>query len=156
MFSTLNKYLTIRQYNTICKYWKIIRKYKSKIDNFDYSKYKNYKYLDDEEIITKCIEHNNNLNQCYRQLQGRLTYFKQEYIIYVNKIGYKFNDHSQNEHLFNLLNNGYILIYTIDVLIAKEKEITEKKKAAQKSLQEIRKEMYSKKMYLLEEGELLE
>ena len=109
---SLNTYLNIKQYNVICKYWRIIEKYKSKLDNFDYSKYMSYEeFTDDEETIAEHIEHNNRIDKRYEKLQSRFNYYEQEYVNYVNKIGYKFNDQTQNEHLFNLLNNGILLYY---------------------------------------------
>ena len=92
----MNTYLNIKQYNVICKYWSIIEKYKSKLDNFDYSKYMSYEeFTDDEETITEHIEHiehNNRIDKRYEKLQSRLNYYEQEYVNYVNKIDYKFND----------------------------------------------------------------
>ena len=107
----LNTYLNIKQYNAICKYWRIIEKYKSKIDNFHlYVTYKDYnEFSDDEEIIAECVEHNNRIDKRFENLIGRLNYYEQEYTNYVNKIGYKLNDQTQNESLFNLLNNGILL-----------------------------------------------
>lgn len=66
-------------------------------------------FTDDEETITKCIEHNNRINKHYEKLQEQLNYYEQEYENNVNKIGYKLNDYTQNEHLFNLLNNEILL-----------------------------------------------
>ena len=106
----LNTYLSVKQYNVICKYWRIIETYRSKLENFDYSKYTSYEeFTDDEETIAECIEHNNHISKRYEKLEGRLNYYEQEYVKYVNNIGYNFNDQTQNEHLFNLLNNGIIL-----------------------------------------------
>ena len=94
----------------ICKYWRIIQKYKSKLENVNYSKYMSYEeFTDDEETITDCVEHNNRIFKCHEKLQGLLNYYEQQYAKYVNKIGYTFNDQTQNEHLFNLLNNGILL-----------------------------------------------
>lgn len=36
MNATLRQYLTINQYNNICRYWKIMNKLQYEIDNFDY------------------------------------------------------------------------------------------------------------------------
>jgi hypothetical protein len=107
----LNAYLNIKQYNAICKYWRIIEKYKSKIDNLHlYLKYKDYNETsDDEEMIAECVEHNNRIDKHFEKLKGQLNYYEQEYANYVNKIGYTFNDQTQNEYLFNLLNNGILL-----------------------------------------------
>jgi hypothetical protein len=110
MNTTLKTYLNAKQYNVICKYWRLIEKYKSKIENFDYSNYSCYEeFTDDEETIAECVEHNNRISKRYEKLEGRLNYYEQEYENYVNNIGYKFNDQTQNEHLFNLLNNGILL-----------------------------------------------
>ncbi len=111
MNAILKTYLNEKQYNMICKYWRIIEKYKSKLENFDYSsKYMSYEESsDDEETIAKCVEYNKRIEKHYHKLQGRLNYYEQEYVIYIHNIGYKFNDKTQNEHLFNLLNNGILL-----------------------------------------------
>jgi hypothetical protein len=102
--------MNAKQYNIICKYWKIIEKYKRQIENRRYA-YKDYsEYSDDEDYITECIEHNACVDNYYDILKGRLHYYEQGYANYVNKIGYKFNDQSQTEQLFNLLNNGIIMI----------------------------------------------
>lgn len=110
MNATLNTYLNVKEYNMICKYWRIIEKYKSKLENFDYSKYMSYEeFSDDEETISECVEHNKYISNRYKKLEGRLNYYEQEYVNYVKKIGYELNDRSQNENLFNLLNNGILL-----------------------------------------------
>ena len=36
MHPELNQYLTVRQFNKICKYWKMIEKYTNKIEKFNY------------------------------------------------------------------------------------------------------------------------
>ena len=82
METPLNAYLNVRQYNTICKYWKNMEKYKSKIEKFGYSKYR---------------------------LKERSESYEQEYFNYVIKIGYELNDRTQDECLFNFLNNGILL-----------------------------------------------
>lgn len=107
----LNAYLNIKQYNAICKYWRIIEKYKSKIDNLHVClKYKDYnEFSDDEEMLAECVKHNNRIDKRFEKLKGQLNYYEQEYANYVNKIGYTFNDQTQNECLFNLLNNGILL-----------------------------------------------
>ena len=104
MNSELNPYLNIKQYNKICKYWRIIEKYKSKIENFDYSKYWSYEeYTDDEDSIIECIEHNKHITNRYKKLEGRLMYYESEYIKYINNLGYELNDRMQSEYLFNLI-----------------------------------------------------
>ncbi len=111
MNSILNTYLNVKQYNIIVKYWKIIEKYKSKLKNFHYSnKYMSYEeFTDDEETIEECIKHNTSVSEHFKKLQGLLNYYEQEYENYINKIGYNLNEQNQNEHLFNLLNNGILL-----------------------------------------------
>ena len=103
----LNTYLNEKQYNAICKYWKIIENYKSKLDNFKYMSYE--EYSDDEETVAEYIENNEHVDLRYNILQGRLKHYEEEYMNYLYSIGYKFNDQSQNEHLFNLINNGILL-----------------------------------------------
>ena len=104
------KYLNIIQYNKICKYWHIIDKLKFNIKNFDNTQYLYYdEYSDDDDTIIECLSHNKIINDNYKQLLHKLDYFEQEYYIYIDKIGYKLNDQSYDEHLFNLLNNGILL-----------------------------------------------
>lgn len=109
MNSTLNKYLNLNQYNAIRKYWRLIEKYKLKLENFNSNHMSYEEFTDDEETIAECVEHNNRMSNRYEKIQGLLNYYEQEYVNYVNRIGYKFNDQTQNEDLFNLLNNGILL-----------------------------------------------
>jgi len=110
MKEIFNNYLTTIQYNKICKYWKVFEKYSYKLDNFDYSKYRSYEeFSDDEETILECIEHNKKLDNYIEKLRGKLIYQQQEYEKYINHIGFKLNDRTYDEILFNLLNNGIVL-----------------------------------------------
>lgn len=105
----LNQYINETQYNKICKYWNIINNLTYKLENFNYSKYKYYELSEDEETIKDCNLHNKRINKMYKLLIEKINYYENEYIAYINKIGFKFNDSEQNECLFNLLNNGVIL-----------------------------------------------
>jgi hypothetical protein len=107
---SLEKYLSIKEYNKICKYWRIIEKIKCKIDNFNYSNYMSYEeYSDNEEYITNCIIHNNVVKNRYITLNKKLNYFEDEYANYIKKLGFNFSDNTQDECLFQLLNNGILL-----------------------------------------------
>jgi hypothetical protein len=106
MNPTLTAYLTVRQYNAICRYWRLIEMYKSKIAHIDYSRYSCYEESDDEDYIAECVRTNTRLDNYMEKLGGLLAYYEQAYVDYVDRIGYKFNDQTQDEHLFNLLNNG--------------------------------------------------
>jgi len=106
----LEKYLTMRQYRTIIKYWKIIENVKKHIEKLNLPEYCNsdnsianinYYYnpfSDDRDSIISGIHY-----------IGTLDYFEKEYIQYIHKIGYKLSDQSQDECLFQLLNNGLLL-----------------------------------------------
>ena len=110
MNTELNKYLTVKEYNNICKYWRLIEKYTQLLKNFDHSKYKKYEnYLDDEEELLESIYYNKKLRNKWSMIEGKIKYYEEEYEKYVNKIGYKLSDQTQNEILFNLLNNGLIM-----------------------------------------------
>lgn len=104
-------YLTKIQYNKINKYWEIINKISYKLENFDYSKYMSYEYYsdDDEETIIECLKNNKKIDNYKEKLEGKFTYYQQEYEKYINSIGFELNDTTYDEHLFNLLNNGIIL-----------------------------------------------
>jgi len=110
MKDILKNYLTTIQYNKICKYWKVFEKISYKLDNINYSKYKSYEeFSDDEETILEYVEHNKKLDNYIEKLKGELIYHQQEYETYINSIGFKLNDITYDETLFNLLNNGIII-----------------------------------------------
>jgi hypothetical protein len=102
----------MKQYNTIRKYWRIIKKYELKIDNA-YTRYDAVAYYelesDDEDQNNEIYKHNERIDELIYTLKGKLDYYEKEYTNYVNKIGYKFNDQTQDEQLFNLLNNGIMI-----------------------------------------------
>ena len=64
---------------------------------------------DDEEFVEGCIERNKEINKQYAEISEQLKHCEEEYAKYVNKIGFELNDQSQEECLFNLLNNGILL-----------------------------------------------
>ncbi len=103
--------LSAIEYNNICKYWRIFEKLNDKLTNFNKRyKYKNYSNeYDSDDEISASIEYNNKIRNNYSILENKLKYFEKEYVNYINKIGLKLNDPSQDEYLFNLLNNGIIL-----------------------------------------------
>lgn len=112
MKQSLNKYLTVQQYDKIRKYWKIIKKLSYKVERFEYVRenYMTYEeHSDDEDTIYEPIIQNRHVDNYYETLRGQLKYFEEEYANYVNKIGFQFNDRLQDECLFNLLNNGIII-----------------------------------------------
>lgn len=105
-----NKFLNQRQYNTICKYLKIIDRLNKEKNILDQtSRYKTYDYLSGDDYILKCIDYNNQLDDQREELHDKLMYYEQEYNKYINKIGLELNDTTQDEHLFNLLNNNILL-----------------------------------------------
>ncbi len=55
------------------------------------------------------VEHNKKLDNYIEKLRGKLNYHQQEYEKYINYIGFKLNDRTYDETLFNLLNNGIVL-----------------------------------------------
>jgi len=105
----INNYLHITQYNKICEFWKIMEKLKYDLDNFENTLYWDYEDSDEEEIENKCM-HNYELMINYKNTQQtKIEYYEKIYNNYVNKIGYELNDQSQDEILFNLLNNGILI-----------------------------------------------
>ncbi len=73
-------------------------------------RYKTYNsFYDDDNYILKCIVHNNRLDNRREKMRDKLMHYEQEYDKYINKIGLKLNDTTQDEHLFNLLNNNILL-----------------------------------------------
>ena len=106
-----NEYLTQIQYNKICKYWKFIDKFLHQLNNFDYeNKYRRYdEFLDNEEIIYECIEHNKKLDNLQLEIKNWLKYYYEQYELYLVSIGIRLCDNAQDEVLFNLINNGVIL-----------------------------------------------
>jgi uncharacterized FAD-dependent dehydrogenase len=106
----LNDYLTATEFNKIIKYWKYIEKLTAKIEGFNYSIYQNYEdFSDDDETIESVKRHNNRLDVIIENLRGKLRNYERSYEDYVKRLGYKLNDRSQDEVLFNLLNNGIII-----------------------------------------------
>ena len=99
-------YLTERQFNHICKYWRIVNKLNKQLNNTNWSKREYDSWYDSEEVITKCINYNTNLHDTFLKLLGSMEYYDTEIKKYINKIGYELNDKTQDEILFNLLNNG--------------------------------------------------
>jgi hypothetical protein len=111
MNATLAEYLNVNQYNHVCRYWICVKNLTEKIDAFDYSSMcRNYddKY-DDETNIENNIAYNINLRKIQEERIGRIKYLDDEYVLYLNKIGFSLNDTSYNEVLFNFLNNGIII-----------------------------------------------
>lgn len=82
-----------------------------KIKNFNWSmrkSHREFRYLDDESI-EECLAYNKNIEKNYYQLKGQFEYIENEYIEYVKKLGFIFKDQSQDDCLFELLNNGILL-----------------------------------------------
>lgn len=106
MYEDFSKYLTLYQYNIICKYWNIIEKINSQLEHFDYSAIQYRDLSEDEEEYEEIQENNNNIINFIGQLQLKIEYYEKEYEKHINKFGFKLNDITQDEKLFNLLNNG--------------------------------------------------
>ena len=114
MNPSLTQYLTITQYNKICKYWRIFQKYLDLIDQNTYNLSNKYdKYLG-YEYISKCIQNHKRITIYNEQLSAQLNFYKLEYYKYLKKIGYDFNDiltqskiYTQNKYLY------YLFIYGI-------------------------------------------
>ncbi len=107
-----------KQYNKIIKYWakiekleKKIAKYSKYISNFDNFEEPYNGYLDMEDVdntIDKLMTYRRAL-ETYEMYQNELQYIKDEYEKYIYKLGYQFSDISQDEKLFQLINNGIII-----------------------------------------------
>ena len=117
MHAELRAYLTEKQYNKICKYWRIINKYEDKVEKstirYDFLTYEQYSDSEDEGNISykeHCDNHNATVCSKHTALINKLTYFNDEYDKYItNKLHYKFHDDAYPERLFQLLNNGIIM-----------------------------------------------
>ena len=108
VYKNYSSYLTQIQYNSICKYWRIINKLNSQIENFDYSMiHKTACVLCtfDSNSCTICLS-NNPYIKLLNKLKGKLQYYQEEYEKYITKSGFKFSDQTQDEALFQLINNG--------------------------------------------------
>ena len=101
-------YLTERQFNHICKYWIIVNKLNKQMVNTNWSKLEYDSLYDSDDYVLKCIDYNANLHDKYLRLVGKIQYYDEEIKKYINRIGYELNDQSQDEKLFNLLNNGLL------------------------------------------------
>lgn len=112
MNPSLANYLTERQFNTLCRYWKTIERLREKaswpLRYVSFDEYDDYA-MDAEEMELR-MAHNKKIRDSHKRTLGRLAYFEQEYDNYVvQQLGYQFNDGSQDEALFQLLNNGILL-----------------------------------------------
>ena len=107
-YNYYKNYLTERQFNHICKYWIIANNLNKQLNNTNWSKLEYDSWYDSEEFITNCINYNTNLNDTFLKLLGKMEYYDTEIKKYINKIGYELNDKTQDENLFNLLNNGLL------------------------------------------------
>lgn len=107
-YNYYKNYLTERQFNHICKYWIIANNLNKQLNNTNWSKREYDSWYDSEEFITNCINYNTNLNDTFLKLLGKMEYYDTEIKKYINKIGYELNDKTQDENLFNLLNNGLL------------------------------------------------
>ena len=101
-------YLTERQFNHICKYWIIVNKLNKQMVNTNWSKLEYDSLYDSDDYVLKCIDYNANLHYKYLRLVGKIQYYDEEIKKYIIRIGYELNDQSQDEKLFNLLNNGLL------------------------------------------------
>lgn len=103
----LAPFLTERQYQRICRYWNMLETLKAKSERkpnlLPYDEYM------DEETIEKHLLHNKRLSEIHTNTLGKVLYFEQEYEAYVHSLGFSLNDGSQDEALFQLLNNGILL-----------------------------------------------
>jgi hypothetical protein len=100
MFDKFKTHLTELQYNKICKYWKYIDKYSHKL----------YKLEHNSSLYMLSDEYSKDDYFYMEKLKNKLTYYQQEYERYINNIGFTLNNETYDEHLFNLLNNGIVLI----------------------------------------------
>lgn len=109
MNTELKNYLTVIQFNRICKYWRIFESLKYKFENFDNSKYMDWDEYTDEETIIECIKNNKRVDYRYDHLMWKMEYYEREYVNYIKEIGFELGDAKQDEILFNLLNNGIVI-----------------------------------------------
>lgn len=107
----LNDYINEMQFSKICKYWRIIDNHKLMLNSFDWTKSISFDEFsdEDEELLKIYANHNKQIELCYQMLERKIKYYEEEYANYLLKQGLALNDQNQNEHLFNLLNNGIIL-----------------------------------------------
>ena len=100
MNPVLSKYLSEKQYNYICRYWKNIERMKNKLNRYVHA----YPWWEDGGTDDECEP-----DPCYERMYGEIQYLEEEYAKYVKQIGFEFNDRTQDETLFMLLNEGYEL-----------------------------------------------
>jgi hypothetical protein len=110
MYVHYQPYLTEKQYHKICKYWKKINHLQFKIEHFDFSEMDYCENSEeDEEIIRECENKNAAISAKINLLRSKLFFLQEEYVNYIDKIGMCLLDRSQNEILFQLINDGLII-----------------------------------------------
>ena len=112
MNPALEPYLKQSQYEKIISYWKHFERLEMRIEisttMFDYIDPDEEEYLDEEEL-NELDERNKALEGRIEQMRNTLFFLQQEYEMYINRIGYRLNDQSCDEHLFNLINSGIVI-----------------------------------------------
>jgi hypothetical protein len=98
-FNLFSNDLTEKQFRKICRYWKIIEKLQYKVDHFNW--YASYS--------SECKECKERVINKFDELNLKVKHFEEEYENYIHKLGFHLKDKTQNEHLYQLLNDGIVL-----------------------------------------------
>jgi hypothetical protein len=89
-------YVSRRQLFKICKFKSILNNLKKTLQNFDLFDKPEYSFS-----LTSYFD-----DKCKRDMIiGKIQYYSDEYNNYVNSIGYKLNDTTQDKKIYELLNN---------------------------------------------------
>lgn len=110
--------LTEQQYNKILRFWKHIKNIEKQLDELEPIICNYMGYSEADEINWKGYEVSRAEHDLYEQdmistksseLLSKLDYYNNEYVAYINSIGFVLGDYSQSEILFQLLNHGIII-----------------------------------------------
>lgn len=96
-----------KQIQKISRYWEIIDKLQYKIAHYNWSKFKTFEEISEiDKTVYNFETYQHYTMHEYELLNAKLDYFEEEYAKYIHKLGYQLKDKSQNEQLYQLLNNG--------------------------------------------------
>lgn len=110
MHPIIAEFLTEKQYNHICRYWKIYNDLTEKINSFNYDELK-WDYdeaYDSDYFVEECLKENKKIQEEYKRLINQRKFYDIEYAKYVTKIGLCLYNNDHPTILFNFLNVGSI------------------------------------------------
>lgn len=109
MTDKLLNYITKEQIEYISNYWLTMSKLLLQIENFDFSEIVYRDLSDDEEEYNEIQLNNYKIHQRYEKIQDKISKLNIQYEKYIEKLGLKFSDSTQDEILFNFINDGIII-----------------------------------------------